>query len=165
MEDVGLVRGTLTTALSVISATGLFWLGGCGYSIAGRVTEALSSNASVVAGEPEGDGISGARIQLFRDPDKLSRELVAETTSASDGSFILDIAATGAGWLDERWRLRASRGGYGGCEVDIILPPQAKARWLAIELAPGAEGRFPSQDDADRLHKQAQEFGVSPTGR
>lgn len=154
-----------STIVSVLGTIALGCLAGCGYSISGRVTEAMSTNASVVAGEPEGDGIGGARIQLFRDPDKLSRELVAETTSASDGSFILDIAATGAGWLDERWRLRATRSGYSGCEVDIKLPPQAKARWLSIELAAGAAGRFPSQDDADRLHKQAEEFGASPTGR
>ena len=93
-------------------------------------------------------GVQGVRVQLVRDPSRLSREVIASATSGRDGSFTLETKTFGAGWTDERWEIIASRPGYGPAQSPIELPIDPGSRRLLVELERGGSGEVPQPTSA-----------------
>lgn len=115
-------------------------LAACGYRIEGHaVSGGFGSMTWVDSADPrlQARGVPGVRIQLVRDPDRMRREVVAEATSSEDGSFILETRTFGAGWMDERWEITASRAGFGATTTRIELPVDPSSRRLLVEMDRG----------------------------
>ncbi len=109
------------------------------------------------------EGVPGVRVQLVRDPTRMSREVVCETTSGSDGTFLLETKTFGAGWMDERWELIASSQGFQGAQSYIELPHDPSTRRLVIEIPRGAS--LPADSKADtNLFDEAKQFDSKAIG-
>ena len=100
-------------ALRVVSLMFLLCglLVGCssGQGLAGRVVNGQSPGGRLVKtadNDPlsiPGRRVSGATIELIRDPRSMNRRVISRTQSSSDGTFVLDVDAFGAGWMVEEW--------------------------------------------------------------
>lgn len=144
----------------------------CGYRIEGRaVPGGFGTLTWVDAADPrlQQQGVSGVRVQLVRDPERMRREVVAETTTGADGSFTLETKSFGAGWMDERWELAASRSGYGSAVTRTELPVDPSSRRLLVELQRGGsspdtapEGSRSLFDEAARWDPSIQRKPASP---
>lgn len=156
---LGLIAAAAAIVLGLLAM--ILSLGGCAYRLEGRAVEGSFDGAAVVPSNSEvmGSHIPQARIQLWRDPDSLGRTLAAEAQSGSDGRFVLEIAAFGAGWLDEQWSIRVTRVGYTGLEQHFKLPMKPDDVVLEITLTPGRESKFRDREGSDALKREADSFG------
>lgn len=144
----------------------------CGYRVEGRaVSGGFGTLSWVDASDPrlQRQGVPGVRVQLVRDPDRMRREVVAETTTAADGSFTLETRSFGVGWMDERWELSASRSGFGAAVTRSELPVDPSSRRLLVELQRGGssgsaapEGTRSLYDEAARWDPSIQRKPASP---
>jgi hypothetical protein len=133
----------------------------------GRVISSDYSSAeftNVEDGDPallSGSGIPGARIELIRDPSKLSREMVASGTSGSDGVFRIPVDAFGAGWMDETWLFRCTHPQYPMIELFGEMPRLDSDRVLRIYIgtpgSPGSGGR--QVEEAERIRRELDRYG------
>ncbi len=133
---------------------------GCGgYVLKGRVVEGVGGDMTFVApddlhlAEP---GLADARITLERDPGRLSAHVAASGLSDLDGRFAVALDAFGAGWMDERWRIEATKLGFARTSRLQRLDSATRDRRLLIILAPGYSE--PRED----LLQQLQRFRSSP---
>lgn len=136
----------------------------CGYRIEGRaVPGGFGTLTWVDAGDPrlQQQGVSGVRVQLVRDPDRMRREVVAETTTAADGSFTLETKTFGAGWMDERWELTASRSGYGAAVTRAELPVDPSSRRLLVEMQRGGSSQGTASEGSGSLFDEAARWDPS----
>ena len=138
-------------------------LSGCGYRIEGRAVPGGFGTVTWVDAEDQRlqqRGIPGVRVQLIRDPDRMRREVVAEATSAADGSFTLDTRSFGAGWMDERWEITASGPGAAAA-TRTELPMNASDRRLLIEMGRGGRSTGSPRDEPQNLYDEAAKWDPS----
>jgi hypothetical protein len=129
----------MRTPLVVLMGTALA-AAGCGYQLQGRAISGGFGTAILVHPQDArlgGAGVSGVRVQLVRDPDRMRREVVAETVSDAQGDFTLRTSSFGTGWMDERWEIVATRSGYGTAQSRMELPLDASAVRVLVELEGG----------------------------
>ncbi len=133
---------------------------GCGgYVLKGRVVEGVGGDMTFVApddlrlAEP---GLPDARITVERDPGRLSAHVAASGLSDLDGRFAVALDAFGAGWMDERWRIEATKPGFAKTSSLQRLASATRDMRLLIILAPGYSE--PRED----LLQQLQRFRSSP---
>ena len=143
-------------------------LGGCGSpkQLEGRVIDAGFSGARFVTQEVRdvraipGAGISGASIELVRDPRSLGREVVARATSDHEGNFAMKVDAFGAGWMKEEWLFRCTHPGYPMVELFDSLPPLDSPNVLVIDMGDGSGGnRNQSDNEQDRIRREIERYG------
>lgn len=135
-------------------------LGGCGtYTIKGKVLRSGFSDAGFVDADDSslgGTPLAGVNIALIRDPDKLSKETIGTATSGPDGTFSLPVSSFGAGWLEERWAVRATRGGFQDVEANVALPGSPSGRVLLIQLQQGPSGGM--RNEQERIMDEYEQF-------
>ena len=142
----------------------ILFLCGCGYRIEGRAVPGGFGTVTWVDAEDQRlqqRGIPGVRVQLVRDPDRMRREVVAEATSAADGSFTLDTRSFGAGWMDERWEITASGPGSSAAATRTELPMNASDRRLLIELGQGDRSSVAPREAPGNLYDEAAKWDPS----
>jgi hypothetical protein len=152
-----------------IAALALLLNTGCSSSkeLKGRVISSDYSSAeftNVENGDPallSGSGVPGARIEIIRDPSKLSREMIASGTSGADGVFRIPVDAFGAGWMDETWLFRCTHPQYPMVELFGDMPPLDSDRVLRIYIgSPGAPGSGGRQvEEAERIRRELERYG------
>ena len=130
-----------------------FWVvsgAGCSaYVLQGRVIEGVSSEMTFVgADDPRlwDTTVGNVRITVHRDPDRLSRRLVATDVSDARGRFVISLQEFGAGWMQEQWLIRASKTGFQTAVSMPRLNQGMKDMRLLIILAPGAS-QDPREED------------------
>jgi hypothetical protein len=128
------------TPVRALAAIGALLASGCGYVIEGRVvqtdmpTAGWTPSDDLVPGAP----VHGATVTITRDPDRLSREVVATAVTQPDGSFALSIGGFGTGWMDEDWLIVATAPrGRGGAIWRGPPPSSPSGRLLIFGIAPG----------------------------
>lgn len=154
----------------VVASLFLPCLTACGYQLQGRVVEGGFGTISLVDAADDrlqSQGVAGVRVQLVRDPRRLSREVVATCSTGRDGSFALETRTFAAGWTDEHWEVIATRPGYGTAQAPLELPASPDARRLLIELERGDARDAGPAAPAGSLYDEAQKYDptISPRRR
>ncbi len=123
-------------------------LTGCSssYTIRGRAIETGAGEVAFVdAGTrilEEARGISGVLVRVFRNPNRLDRDLLAQGRSDANGRIEIEITAFGVGWMEESWLIEVTRGGYESVESRLRLPSPRSDRASALRPTAG-HGRPP----------------------
>lgn len=135
---------TVSRALGAILCAGAT-LGGCAsYSLEGRVIPGESSFVAIVDSSDtrlDTRGVSNVEIQLWTDPERPNRELIASTMSGPDGSFSIPVQEVGAGFLQYDVALVARASGYAITEHAFRLP--SNSRRALVIMRPGTPGQMP----------------------
>ncbi len=139
------------TATRLLALGAALWSAtGCSsYLIRGTVVQGVTSDMSFV--EPDdprlaGTPVSGVRLTVQRDPDKLSRHMAGTDLSDTSGRFTVQVDEFGAGWMDEEWLIQAFKPGYATASVRHLLRTRHKDMRLLVTLTPGASNN-PMEDD------------------
>ena len=144
----------------------VFLMTGCSSEkeLRGRVIASEYPSAdfiNVAGGDPimiEGSAVPGARIEVIRDPRKLSRETVATGVSGADGVFRIPVDAFGAGWMEESWLFRCTHPRYPMVELFAEMPSLDSDRVLRVNIgSPGGGGR--QIDEAERIRRELERYG------
>lgn len=132
---------------------------GCGgYTMRGKVIEGFTPGIYTIDASDSrlnSRGVSEVRIVVYRDPGRLSQELVASGVSGPDGSFAIPLDAFGAGWMEETWMIQTSRRGYRNVETIMKLPSNTEKRPLLIVVNEGHADDLPQQED---LWREAEKY-------
>lgn len=142
----------------------LLALTACGYRLQGRVIEGGFGTVTMVDDTDDrlqAEGVAGVRVQLVRDPNRMTREVVASATSGRDGSFAIETKTFGAGWTDERWEIVATRPGYGPAQSPVELPIDTGSRRLLVELERGGSGDLQQPTNSRTLLDEAAKYDPS----
>ena len=136
-------------------------LTGCGYQLQGRVVQGGFGTISLV--EPtdqrlQVQGVPGVRVQLVRDPNRMRREVIAEASTDADGVFTLETRSFGAGFLDERFEMVATRPGFGVAQSTMELPMDPSKRRVLVEIQRGGSGVNPSTTPGGNLYDEAAKY-------
>lgn len=135
----------------IVSCSALVFTSGCGaYQLRGKVIEGFENAVLVVpADDPrlEEDGVRDVRIRIYRDPGRLSRELIATDSSMPDGTFSIELPAFGAGWMDEQWLIETQRSDYRNTSETVRLPASTKRSRVLIMVAPGRSTPIQERDN------------------
>jgi hypothetical protein len=136
-------------------------LTGCGYQLQGRVVQGGFGTISLV--EPtdqrlQVQGVPGVRVQLVRDPNRMRREVIAEASTDADGVFTLETRSFGAGFLDERFEMVATRPGFGVAQSTMELPMDPSARRVLVEIQRGGSGPNSSAAPGGNLYDEAAKY-------
>lgn len=150
---VGLFRA-LAVGVAVASVAG------CAYRLEGKVVEGFGSASVGRAGDAEArqGGIPGAVVELVRDPGGMHREVAGRATSGPDGRFVLEVEGFGAGWMEERWMVRARRTGFENVESEIDLPGSPDGRALFLSMHRGRSAPFRDPDRSGSLIDEAKRW-------
>jgi len=142
-------------ALSGVLALGAVPFGCAAYTFEGRVVRGEVSYATIVSADDpqlsEGQGLSGVRVRVVTDPDRLNREEVGSGVSGPDGSFSFELDAFGAGFLEYDVGVDATRAGYAGVEEFFRMPKRGER--VLIVLAPGKDTRRPRENLMDQYQQ------------
>jgi hypothetical protein len=137
---------------------GLVAAPGCStYVIKGNV---ISGGVSDMIFVEQGDGrlreppLAGARITVQRDPDKLSRKMAGTDLSDAHGRFVISLDEFGAGWMDEKWLIQATKPGFKTATAMPRLEPHTKKMRLLVILAPGLSTNPAEDDDLMEQYRQ-----------
>ena len=135
-------------------------LAGCAYRLEGKVVEGLNgaqvtdaSNADAQRG-----GIPGASVELIRDPQRPTRQRVAQANADKNGRFVLTVESFGAGWMQEQWELRVRRSGYENIQEEIDLPSSPDGRLLLVGLTRGRATPFTEPASSRGLIDEAKKY-------
>lgn len=136
-------------------------LAGCGYQLQGRVVQGGFGTISLV--EPtdqrlQVQGVPGVRVQLVRDPNRMRREVIAEASTDADGVFTLETRSFGAGFLDERFEMVATRPGFGTAQSTMELPMDPSTRRVLVEIQRGGSGPNSSAAPGGNLYDEAAKY-------
>jgi hypothetical protein len=139
----------------------LVTLTGCGYQLQGRVVQGGFGTISLV--EPtdqrlQVQGVPGVRVQLVRDPNRMRREVIAEASTDADGVFTLETRSFGAGFLDERFEMVATRPGFGVAQSTMELPMDPSTRRVLVEIQRGGSGPNSSAAPGGNLYDEAAKY-------
>ena len=156
-----------TRALLLLASMILFV--GCSThpALKGRVVETGNGSMefiSIQEGDPgmiAGRGVTGARIEIVRDPKGLNRKVVARGSSQQDGTFNIPIEAFGAGWMEEEWLFRCTHPNYQMVELVDVLPGVGSSRVLQVNIGqPGPAGSGGGRiDEAERIRRELDRYG------
>lgn len=155
---------SVTLQLTVVSAiTALIFLGGCAYKLDGKVIDGFGSVVMGRDKDPDArkSGIGGATVELIRDAGTMNRAVAARATSGSDGRFILEVPAFGAGWMDESWQIRVRRHGFENVESEVQLPSSTSGRLMIVEMHAGKSAPFREPDSSRSMIDEAKAFEPS----
>ena len=170
MNIFGLMRVTcaalspMTCRLSALPAVAaLTLLAGCAYTLDGKVVEGFGSVVMGRDKDPDArkGGLGGATVELIRDAGTMNRAVAARATSGSDGRFILEVPAFGAGWMDESWQIRVRRHGYENVESEVQLPGSTSGRLVIVGMHAGKSGQFREPDSSRSMIDEAKAFEPS----
>lgn len=136
-------------------------LTGCGYQLQGRVVQGGFGTISLV--DPtdqrlEQQGVPGVRVQLVRDPNRMRREVIAEASTDADGAFTLETRSFGAGFLDERFEMVATRPGFGAAQSTMELPMDPSKRRVLVEMQRGGSGSGAPPSHEGNLYDEAAKY-------
>jgi hypothetical protein len=141
----GLVLAVLTSIIV------LPLLAGCGgYALRGKVIQSGTSAVTIIDRHDDRldqRGVGDVQIRVYRDPGRLSQELVASGVSRPDGTFEIPIREFGAGWMDEQWMIRTHRHGYSNAETVLRLPGNTNRRPVLIMLREGDAAPLRERED------------------
>ena len=142
---------------------------GCssGQGLAGRVVNAQSPGGRLVKtadNDPlsiPGRRVSGATIELIRDPKSMNRRVISRTQSGSDGTFVLDVDAFGAGWMVEEWLFRCSHPRNKTIEFFGKMPSNLSNFLLIFDMTPGTSSPgIPDMDaERERMREELERYG------
>ncbi|MHC4274801.1 MAG: carboxypeptidase-like regulatory domain-containing protein [Planctomycetota bacterium] len=142
----------------VLCLAGLVTAPGCStYVIKGTV---ISGGVSDMVFVPQGDArlreppVASARITVQRNPDKLSRTMAGTDLSDAYGRFVVSLDEFGAGWMDEKWLIQATKPGFKTATARPRLEPHTKKMRLLVILAPGLS--TPAAGDEDLMEEYRQ---------
>ena len=136
-------------------------LTGCqsGYTLTGRAVESSYGDAGFVSRDNQlivdAPGIPGARVRVYRNPDRGDRELVASGRSDLDGSINLPVSAFGAGWMQEQWEIEVFCNGFETVTSRVTFPRSSGSRWLLVTMR---KGRAIEPLPADPAWEQYEQF-------
>ena len=91
--------------------------------------------------------VSNVRITVQRDPNDLSRQMVGTDVSDAHGRFVITLDEFGAGWMDEVWLIRATKGGFKNTTSMQRLDADKRHQRLLIIMAPGLSSVPQDQED------------------
>lgn len=151
-------------ALFILLSCVVASLPACTYQLQGRVVEGGFGTVTLVdAGDDrlQAEGVQGVRVQLVRDPNRLSREVIASCASGRDGSFTLETKTFAAGFTDERWEIVATRAGYGAAQSPIELPMNPGERRVLVELERGGSSEVTQPPAGRSLYDEAAKYDPS----
>ena len=123
---------------------------GCStYTLYGNVIYGEISDMELV--DPEDRRLSdppltSVRITLQRDPDKLSRRIAGTDVSDVRGRFVIPLDEFGAGWMEEKWLVRASKPGFKTATSVLRLDANTKGKKLLIILGAGLSDEPTAED-------------------
>ena len=80
--------------------------------------------------------LTNVRITVQRDPDSLSRHLAGTDLSDAHGRFVIPLDEFGAGWMDEKWLIRATKPGFETATSMPRFEPGTKKMRLLVIMAP-----------------------------
>ena len=108
-----------------------------------------------------GRGVAGATIELIRDPRSLNRRVVSRTRSGSDGSFVLDADAFGAGWMVEEWLFRCTHPRNKTLELIHEMPSDLSEFLLIFDMTRGASepGIGDMEAERERMRRELERYG------
>ena len=142
---------------------------GCssGKGLAGRVVNGqapggrLVKTADVDPLSIPGRGIAGATIELIRDPRSMNRRVVSRTRSGSDGSFVLEVDAFGAGWMVEEWLFRCTHPRNKTLELVHEMPSNLSDFLLVLDMTSGAPepGIGDMEAERERMRRELERYG------
>ena len=145
------------SAVTLVLLSAALLLSGCdSYVLQGRVVQGdVSDMAFVNTDDPRlaHPGVSGVRITVERDPDRLSATQVGSGLSDDEGRFAIALDSFGAGYLVEVFGVHASRAGYRNARVNLRLDADDERQLLVI-LAPGRS----DPDETESLLEQYERF-------
>ena len=143
-------RGILAVLLALSAA-------GCAYRIEGRVVEGFGSVSVGRAADPDAvrPGVPGATVELVRDAGTARRAVAARASSGTDGRFTLEVEGFGAGWMEERWQLRARRTGFENVEAEVTLPGSPSGRVVFVSMHRGRSRPFQDPENARSIMDEA----------
>ena len=128
--------------LVALAALPLLLAGCSAYEIRGLAVQGDSvSQVSIVPASDarlESFGMPGVVVELWRDPDTPWNSVVATATSDEDGAFVLRINEFGAGWMDERWMIRATSHATQDAAITLELPGAPGSKRVLVEMAGGS---------------------------
>jgi hypothetical protein len=157
-----------TPPAAVLLLASAMLLPGCAYKLQGKVVDGFGSVHVGEPGDPDVQKppVPGAVVELIRDPDNMNRAKVAQATADQSGRFTLSVEAFGAGWMQEKWVLRARRSGYEGVESEVDLPSSPDGKLLVIGIARGRSKPFTEPASTPGLMDEAKKYepgiGSSP---
>ncbi|MHC5001518.1 MAG: hypothetical protein ACYTJ0_00175 [Planctomycetota bacterium] len=147
---------SIRSCLGAACATALvlvLTLSGCSaYTLRGKVVQSDFGTISFVDSDDErlsGKGLGSVEVKVYRDPTRPNTELVARALSDGEGNVSIPLAAFGAGWMVEQWRITATRGGHQTVDLITALPAASDNKSILIMLAPGYSP--PSREDEDLM--------------
>lgn len=159
------MRSTLARRPVAPLALASLLLAGCGHAIQGYVLRGDMSGVDWIdpGALPDGEPVQGATVLIERDPQRMTREVAGTTTSGASGAFTLPVSGFGAGWMEEVWRIRASRAGVGSADWFGSLPSGNKV--LVIFLSPSGggtdelwQGNFRYDDTGESLLHEVESY-------
>lgn len=130
---------------------------GCAYRLEGKVVEGFGSVTVGRGADPDAAlrGVPGATVELVRDAGSMRRSVAARATSGADGRFALDVDGFGAGWMEERWELRARRSGFENVESEVDLPGSPSGRLMVVSMHRGRSRPFQDPENARSIMDEA----------
>lgn len=143
-------RRTLALLLALAAA-------GCAYRLEGKVVEGFGSATVGRAADPDAarSGVPGATVELVRDAGTARRSVAARASSRPDGRFTLEVEGFGAGWMEERWQLRARRTGFENVEAEVTLPGSPAGRVVFVSMHRGRSRPFQDPENARSIMDEA----------
>ncbi len=136
--------------VALISVMLVIALSGCGgYVLRGKVVRGITTDAYLVSADDSrlnDEGVSDVKIVVWRDPNRLNRQRVADGRSGPDGSFTIPIREFGAGWMEEQWMIEIFRTGYQTGSATMTLPGSPSKTPLIVTIAPGPSSPLQAPD-------------------
>ncbi len=149
------MHGVRTAMVSVGFLNLLLVATGCStYTIKGIVVRGEVSSIEFV--EPldhllRQSPVKDVRLTVQRDPAKPNRRMVGTDVSDVHGRFVISLDEFGAGWMEEKWLIRATRAGFKTSSAMQHLDSSKKKMLLLVTLEPGIS--VVPRDDEDLLEE------------
>lgn len=146
-----------TTVIRILGMVACAAAAGCAYRLEGKVVEGFGSVTVGRAADPDASlrGVPGATVELVRDAGSMRRSVAARATSGADGRFVLEVDGFGAGWMEERWQLRARRSGFENVESEVDLPGSPSGRLMVVSMHRGRSRPFQDPENARSIMDEA----------
>ncbi len=127
----------------------LLFAGCTQYQMQGVVVEGMVSSIRVLDKDDprllEGYPLPMAMVESTLDADRLNRKTLPRAISDVDGSFVVPVDETGAGYLDYYIRIVVRKAGYDTAITDMRIPGPDKL--IFVTLARGEDKYKPEPED------------------